>query len=382
MASRSAPDGPAPTALDLRLFTLDPAAAADIAGLLAEVAEMGLDPPLELRRRLHAWFGTRAALALPKVDTLDGGHPSPDRLALEALPSPAGPALWPQRPKRRDDELLSSWVWRSALAAHAPPRLFARDILLRGIDDVDRDTPPGALRRLAARSGQSVEHLAGGLLLDSGPGAPVANEAEAPLLQDRRFLLARQGCSRRGRERAVLQYCPLCLRVTQTRHFRRSWRLSPVAVCPQHGCRLHDACWCCAAPVTLLAQRSASVEPRCAVCDAVFAEGPARDALPARARLRALLRLVGFLQQDVPQDEWAPHLDTLARLFPADGADVRLRARRLQSLRPASWPDWFGTPCDARHADSLDALAGGRPERLHRLPSRHRREMRARRPTG
>ena len=99
--------------------------------------------------------------------------------------------MWPQRPKRLTDEIFSSWLWRTAVAAGVPPYRFARDVLGAPGDDVDRDVAPATLRRLAQLSGQTFEHLAGGTLSETVivTQETPAGLTEDALLRDGRFLL-------------------------------------------------------------------------------------------------------------------------------------------------------------------------------------------------
>jgi hypothetical protein len=74
-------------------------------------------------------------------------------VTVEPLSPLQRPCLWPQRPKRRDGELFSSWLWPTAVAAGLPPRQFVRDEVGENDDDIDRDIAPATLQRLAGLSG-------------------------------------------------------------------------------------------------------------------------------------------------------------------------------------------------------------------------------------
>lgn len=109
------------------LPTIDPDAQTRIADLLAEVAASGVDVATALRDGVNAWFGPRAAAALPIPSKAPTGR-APNCLMVEPLPPSPRPRLWPQRPKRRPGELFSSWLWRAAIAAGVPPRQFVKDV--------------------------------------------------------------------------------------------------------------------------------------------------------------------------------------------------------------------------------------------------------------
>jgi hypothetical protein len=57
---------------------------------------------------------------------------------VEALPEQPRATLWPYRPKREPDELVSSWLWRIARGLGAPPKRFVLDAM-----DLARSTSTG-----------------------------------------------------------------------------------------------------------------------------------------------------------------------------------------------------------------------------------------------
>jgi hypothetical protein len=183
--------------------------------------------------------------------------------------------------------------------------------------------------------------------------------AESVVLADECFLLTRDGSSRRGRIKPMLQYCPRCLQTDARPYFRRAWRFAHIAVCLEHGCQLHDRCWHCDSPVAPLTQRGIDPIPRCSSCEAVLAEATASPSL-ARPRQAALQALLEYLALHIPPHQRAPHLDALARRFgSAMRGRVALRGTAVAGLFPASMALWFGRPVDARHAQALQALAEG-----------------------
>ena len=342
------------------LPTADPAARAQILVILRQIAATGTDPIAELRDGLHRWFGPRAGAAMPPAMPPPRAHPGAG-LLLEPLNALRQPTLWPQRPKRLPDELFSSWLWRTAVAAGVPPRQFARQALGMPCGDADVDVGLATVRQLAQRTGQKPGHLARGLLQVT-PEATYDTScalAETVPLRDGRFLLSRPGCDRGGRRHPVLQFCPLCLRSDARPHFRRGWRLAHNAVCLEHGCRLHDCCWLCSKPLALLTLRMIDPVPRCSFCDAVLAEAPA-TASRARLRQAALQALLVYLAIHIPEPQRAPHLDALRLRFgPAVRGRISARETIVEGLLPASMPLWFGKPADARHEENLSLLAEG-----------------------
>ncbi|HUB12516.1 MAG TPA: TniQ family protein [Acetobacteraceae bacterium] len=373
-------DGPAaPLAMRLArdaaawLPTEDPDACRAIIGWLGLIAGTGVDPVAALREALPRWFGAAArdllAGAFPAGSKTAGGiAPTPETVALEPLPPVRRPTLWPQRPKRFPDELFSSWLWRAAIAAGAPPDRFARDALGACHGDPDIDVSDAALHRLALASGQPVAHLAAGTLGISDDRVPIsrAETVQDTLLRHGRLLLARP--SRSGRPRTVLQYCPRCLAEGPEPYFRRGWRFAVEAVCVRHGCRLHDACWRCGALLaplaqtplaqTPLARTNVSRQPICAACRAVLAEAATKPAPDAARRQRGLLCVLYYAAACLEPAALRDHLVVLSARFPP-GSGVAKRERTLAGLLPANLDRWFGPVDDPRQRDLLQRHAHG-----------------------
>jgi hypothetical protein len=342
------------------LPTLDPAVAARILTILQQVATYGGDPIAELREGIARWFGPRVELAMP----VQGSHSpvAPDsRLVFETLATHREPTLWPQRPKRLPDELFSSWLWRSAVAAGAPPRMFASQALGGACEDPDRDVKLTVLRSLAQRSGQTSAHLAAGLLQVSASANydTPSSLAENVLLLDDTFLLTRTGRDRLGRPNSVLQYCPLCFQTDARPYFRRAWRLAHMAVCLEHSCRLHDRCWQCEKQVAPLTQLTTGSSPRCSKCLAVLCEAPPCPSF-AHTRQAALHQMLIFVATRTPRQDRGIHVTALKRHFRHDiGGWVAERERVVANLSPGSAKDWFGDPANGKHSLDLQMLVEG-----------------------
>jgi len=352
-----------------------------ILAFLREVEDAGADPIAELRDGTRRWFGARAASALPAPRQVSAQADS-DTIALEALSSARHPTMWPHRPKRLTDEIFSSWLWRTAVAAGVPPYRFALDVLGTNDDDIDRDVAPATLRRLAQLSGQTFEHLAGGILSEMVivTQETPAGLAENALLRDGRFLLSRGKTDRLGRPRPVLQYCPRCLETDARPHFRRGWRFAHAVVCVTHGCRLYDRCWACSGVITLLASRAVNARPRCPSCDARLCGAPLVDATRARPRQRALHAMLFYLVARIAPDERRLHLDTLSGcLSNSATTSIAQRERSLLGLRASAPDGWFGQPMRADHAAPLRMLSMGVMfDRLAKTAARRQRRARIR----
>ena len=359
------------------LPTLDPQARAQILDILRQVAATGADPIASLRSGLSLLFGPKAPAALPATTA----RPAPANaglISLEPLAPLRRPTMWPQRPKRLPNELFSSWLWRSAVAAGMPPRRFAKDIIGDGGDDIDRDVAPATLRRLATLSGQTPSRLAGGTLTDTPIGAGDTDDGvvEDALLRDGRFLLTRKGRDRQGRPRGVLQYCPCCLHTDAIPHFRRRWRFAAAVICVAHACRLHTSCWTCGAAVAPLAQRMVDTQPCCPVCASRLCDAPVIAADRCRPRQRALDAMLVYLAVAVTAEERLYHLNALAQHF-GDSTVAVDRTLKLAGLAPSAIDLWFGQPVRPEHAVRLKMLARSVSlDRLDKTVALHMRRAR------
>ena len=125
-------------------------------------------------------------------------------LEIEVLPASHHATLWPYRPKRLADELLSSWLWRVARGLGAPPRRFTLDAIGVDLADIDRDIGDDAIARLAFLSGQSEAHLLRGTMR---PDVPIDSDDDRENVQ--RALLRHGDLvpnrSRRGRSKPIIQ---------------------------------------------------------------------------------------------------------------------------------------------------------------------------------
>ena len=335
------------------LPTDDAEAHRSIVGLLAMIAQAGVDPIAALRDAMHRWFGSAARdLLRPRAVTEPATPPAPGFVALEPLPPLRRPTLWPQRPKRFVDELFSSWLWRASIAAGVPPKRFAAEMLGVRYADPDTEVPEGTLRRLALLSGQSVSTLAAGTLIGAPPltRSDVVSEA---LLQHGGFLLRAKARTRRPR--AQLQYCPCCLATDPQPYFRRSWRFAVAAVCARHRCRLHDACWRCGALIDLLDQAQPSPAPRCAVL-AEAARTLAPDAVTGQ---RGLMCVLYYVAAALEPEALRRHRDALASRFPP-GSRAMERERAIANFGPSNLDHWFGPVTDLHHCDLMRQHASGK----------------------
>lgn len=156
--------------------------------------------------------------------------------------------LWPAHPKPLPDELLSSWLMRTAHANGLRLQTFCnlifggrRQVWNR---DIDRLGPTWLVRTMAACTG-TPWHIAYGTTLRTFEGVLFRRFRAAGTLQWIQTLLMYH----RKRQGYGLQVCPRCLREGEQPYYRRIWRVSFNTVCPLHQRMLLDRCPACGAGI-------------------------------------------------------------------------------------------------------------------------------------
>lgn len=152
-------------------------------------------------------------------------------------------------PPPMQNELLSSWLVRVALAHQTMPWSFMnmhfpeyKNIVFSR--DVDIWAPDEFIEKLAWKSGLKSEDIFNMTL----------RSYEGYLLEKVRLngqnifispIIPRKRCSLGYGQK----YCPVCLR-EHVPYFKKEWRLSFYTVCIEHGCRMLDRCNNCGIPIT------------------------------------------------------------------------------------------------------------------------------------
>lgn len=156
--------------------------------------------------------------------------------------------MFPMHPQPLPDELLSSWLMRTAHANGMKLQHFLDVVLGRGEPtlnrDYDRSAPDGHIRLFADATGISLTRLRD-CTLRSYRGTfvdDVITHTNSP------WILA-AGVYHRQRFLHGLQYCPGCLATDPEPYFRTVWRLAFYVECHEHHVQMLDACWHCDAPV-------------------------------------------------------------------------------------------------------------------------------------
>ena len=170
--------------------------------------------------------------------------------------------LFPYHPKPQLDELLSSWVIRTALGHGQRPHGFCKAVWPTTnvwTRDIDSLVPPVLLAGMARRTATPLERAEQTTL-----AALEGELMETFLPTGKTRWILRGGIYHRLRRNPWLQYCPHCLAEDSEPYFRRAWRLGFVSTCSKHSVVLKDRCPMCESPV--MPYRAPEIH-RCHQCD-------------------------------------------------------------------------------------------------------------------
>jgi hypothetical protein len=161
---------------------------------------------------------------------------------------PRGPISWPHRPHPQPDELLSSYLFRTAGGLGMKPITFLNAIWgsqrsLLGYD-IDNRAPDGVINRIVENAGIDRAAIVATTLADLKErlNASLIAKARKPWILPITILA-------NDRYRPGLQFCPMCLRTDDKPYLRRTWRLAFATCCTTHGVKLRDRCPHCQAPL-------------------------------------------------------------------------------------------------------------------------------------
>ena len=204
--------------------------------------------------------------------------------------------MFPIKIRPQDDELLSSWLIRVALAHRTMPTTFTnlylpetRNKLWASDLDLHADRP--LLEVLSHKSALSVEEL----------HCMTLRSYESVLFEHlyaksggTPFILPLQMRGRYPKSRG-LRFCPYCLREGEQPYFRKKWRLSFSTACLTHECFLLDECGRCGAPVSLYKGCRQGRTSRCSRCGYDLRRCNSFKRLPDREGLEAVRWLYGIV---------------------------------------------------------------------------------------
>ena len=202
------------------------------------------------------------------MDSPYSWHPGAFRLA----------ASWAVPTSLQPDEILSSWLLRTALANGCDPLAFTGAVWpTQRVWALDLDRLPRAelLEILGALTGVPPSSLKRATL------HPIARRlllADPPDHQSWPWILSVG--SRNRRRIGRMQYCPLCLVEDESPFFRLQWRFAWHCVCVRHGCQLLGSCPHCNASLEPHRVKASGHLEYCTTCGNSLCRGvPVQDAL-------------------------------------------------------------------------------------------------------
>jgi TniQ len=156
--------------------------------------------------------------------------------------------LLPIHPRILPDELLTSWLVRTATANGMKIQRLLDVAIGRNVPtlqrDYDRFAPEAHLMRFAEMTGEAAVRIEASTLrvFERTFVEHVRTNGNA------RWILA-YGIYHRKRRLHGLQYCPQCLQADPIPYFRTLWRCAFYVECSEHHVQMQDACPRCDAPV-------------------------------------------------------------------------------------------------------------------------------------
>lgn len=155
---------------------------------------------------------------------------------------------WPIRVPLQPDELISSWLTRTALAHGCDPLVLTSSVWPKWpvwTVDVDRGMSGERLQQLTILSRIPVEEFEAASLRKT---AQPVTEEDLDGLAVWPWVLALG--SRNRKRRGGLQYCPACLKSDSQPYYRMKWRLAWHTTCARHQIPLLDLCPHCQEAIT------------------------------------------------------------------------------------------------------------------------------------
>ncbi|MHB8392382.1 MAG: TniQ family protein [Vulcanimicrobiaceae bacterium] len=184
--------------------------------------------------------------------------------------------LWPYHPKPLLDELLSSWIARTAAGNGMFLQAFAIVALGGPIwsGDIDVVATAPFIRMIAEFTATTLDRAHATTVASFGAALPSV-------------MSLRLGS--RKRRLYGLQCCPSCLGESPA-YFRRAWRFAFVVICPTHRLYLLDRCLDCGRPIHIYQRRLKDLKDplilaKCSRCECTLsAEGAVSNALLSAKR--------------------------------------------------------------------------------------------------
>jgi hypothetical protein len=159
--------------------------------------------------------------------------------------------LWPIHFKPQDDELLSSWLVRLAIAHGLKPRDFYSIevpdkpdflIIIDGTDD------SRILEWVSRKTGTHIDNVRATTFQEYG-GHIFFKYNLSPVVGGDTFEWVMPISYKKNNRFFGLQFCPYCLLDDEEPYFRRKWQLAFITHCEKHRAVLSDRCPQCTASV-------------------------------------------------------------------------------------------------------------------------------------
>ncbi len=164
--------------------------------------------------------------------------------------------LWPVHLKPQEDELLSSWLARLALAHGQTVATFTSQVWPGRIlvaRDVDLWNDPEMFETLSIKTGTPPARVFAATMASyEGWLFDKPRKCHLPWALPRYLNIS-------PHRPFGLQFCPWCLAADKEPYFRRQWRLAFVVLCPLHRTLLLDRCQSCRMAVCY--ERQTAKEP-------------------------------------------------------------------------------------------------------------------------
>lgn len=202
---------------------------------------------------------------------------------------------FPIRPLPLEDELLSSWLVRTAYMHHTDPSTFlnlhfpeyGRELWER---DLDLYCDGSLVKRLAEKTG-FPEEIVYKMTLNSYEGW--LSEEIYPNNRNA-FIIPIHRHSRNVRQFAQ-RLCPMCLKEDKQPYLRKKWRLFFSTACIKHNCFLIDKCSSCGEPFVIHKRLYDGDFPHCQKCGFSFKSAEPEFIGGDSGGLKALKALYGIL---------------------------------------------------------------------------------------
>lgn len=285
---------------------------------------------------------------------------------------------WPLTPPLLADELLSSWLVRTALAHGCPVSSLTYTVWPRvraWTGDLDRGLDHRRLIALAEITGLSVPQVVAATLAPAARSIRFASETLP--VGTWPWVLA-LGCRNRSHA-GGLQCCPECIGEL-TPHYLIQGRLAWHTACPKHQVQLIDQCHCCFAPLQPgLLLPGASIS-HCHRCGGPLGECQRLPAAPSALAFqmhvdRSRGRTIAFGRAELSVSDWMfvarvmiGFLQGAARYCSADAAGffraIGIEPSKLQPIGTGLQLEYLGPAERAGLIESVWAIMCAGPERF------------------